>query len=669
VVFAISGVQSLVLLIKNILIVSVFFLTACASTGPRLSDIENDVRVNESIPIVNKGATPEFAFYFDDQDRVDHLCFGDSCVTKANEDHFSIDVTKNGFVSPVSYKGRVVCGVGSLHGFLGVVASERDDTGMSPGFSFDNHSQLNADVCQSPKRFLDNRGFWIFSHNYMDWSDYGIVSVPGALILSFLTGGTNLLSSLGLYNTQYSQEQFDSYVRINGANSIISKIFYSNRPFANDGYVPIVHIERDDIEDSIDDAFSSLANKLEKQRYSKPIVGVVFVEKETKEYLSYIPLRPFRKSAKLDQSISMQAQMLIDDVLNPDNLMLQKEHLNAYIPKKVLKPRLPRKPDCKKGEYETKADFEDRCVEIVDDYLDTVRNLQLSYSENIKQRNEIIADLSEKYEEKIAGNVEFAQEINEEIPELLRLLYLANTEYRIKDLRFDAEEEYLYFTVYTPFWDFKKEARAEMDAIYAKRIKEDNNYKVLAEIELDDGLVSLGDIELVELKSDRNFDVEFTDLNYKPETVLANVSVGNIDIKSKAQDTFAPLVQNYEMLADLSSASISVDVKNRVNARPPEWFSECFSDRDTVHICERGANKANALDKALGTIAKRKGVSVESTTKSKMRKRNLTVDQEFSEESTVKSKYNFKDGDYSEAANDPLDGYWYISVACNICEK
>jgi len=272
-----------------------------------------------------------------------------------------------------------------------------------------------------------------------------------------------------------------------------------------------VRCVRDGAFDSL--VFSSLLDLLKKLRLDSNLLALITSENSQLEYFELNGKKYFWAknsfaeqlnliSKKIDYSKKPYEaiQKLTQELMNPRKPVDITSRIPAEIPKpiipnEILKPILPTMPVLVKGEFETKAMFEDRVVQTANERQSQINKIQEQYRQDVEARNQTIETLSAEYKEKVKErNQQLAllqkeydddilaiaqeQKMKKENPAeyidiFNKISFLAVMKsVDIKNASYDAETETMYVTVKATNADFEKKASFKVPLADAKEFKE-----------------------------------------------------------------------------------------------------------------------------------------------------------------------------------------------------
>ncbi len=193
-------------------------------------------------------------------------------------------------------------------------------------------------------------------------------------------------------------------------------------------------------------------------------------------------------------------QKLTQEFMNPRKPVDITSRIPAEIPKPTLpeeisKPILPTMPVLVKGEFETKAMFEERVIQTANKRQSQINQLQEQYRQEVEARNQTIETLSAEYKEKvkernqqlallqkeydddilaIAQEQKMKKENSSEYIDIFnKISFLAVMKsVEIKNASYDAETETMYVALRTTNAEYEKKVSFKVPLNEAKSFKE-----------------------------------------------------------------------------------------------------------------------------------------------------------------------------------------------------
>lgn len=643
-------------MIKTILIATLCFsilLSGCSSKLPssvsEIKDVKHEER-KKDIKITNGS---EYSVYIDKSDKVQFITNDNVKCNYYDEDKHSYDnifideevigISQNGY-TPFRSPDKVQCGIGSIAGWLvifGPLANERKKDIIYYS-KIRDYTALNKYQCRY--RYTKVQSMQILDR----------------FVVGLLTFMTPFITAGNMHLREFDEDSFIESINESNIESYRKELFSLINTYEIDGGFDIIYLEKGDIEDSLKDKYEDL--KKSKARKA----GVIFLDDNTNALIAIIVFDKYKDST-LMKSISLEIDELFINAALSNQDILTNEEVMGYIPAEISLPILPiiKKPI--KSEYQKLSDFNKKVQEAVSKREARIRELQRTYSLDVKERNTFIDNLAKGYklyvEQSAKNKNKLVEELKINIPLLAKIMFLENISgYSADEFEYDPEEEKLYFTIFSNKGGFSQKAVAIVLPDTAKEIKENHNFKISPFIVYEDNLLQLKGFEIIETESNDNFKVSYTDVNFKPEVVSIAVIGKKEIINKELSNKFAKYKQIDSPIVDTSKKEIwYVDIANRVNAQIPTWFT---SPDNNNHIISYGEGntlteaKSNARDE-LARIVK---VHIDSSYKSVDIVNEFASSTEIEQRSTQTSSVDLDSSDYKLIKQDSVDGRWYVAL-------
>lgn len=623
--------------------------SACSSKNSTITKIENDKKAKIAQQInITSNEKNLYKIYIDEEDKLKFICStSNKCFYYNKELHSSIDglpeeeifyINKKGYESRIpKYLQNKQCGFGSYFGFWAILDLTDENIGF---FDF---SKKNNYICNS--KFSEVDSYDTFKRILSSIPTFGT---------SFFTAGTR-------HTRKFDSLAFSQSLSKSKVEFFRKELINTARKYKLDGGFDIIYLEKGDIDDSLDDKYDELLESKTKN------AGVIFLDEDTNEFLSMIIFDKY-KNTHLIKSISLQINELIADLNKNNHIHLKDKDIKPYIPKEISLPKLPKIPVLKKSEFEKKSEFNKRVEEAVRLREEQIRKIQRQYNLDVFERNAYIDNLQKGFEYylkyKSLEQDEWTEEIKENIDLLSKVLLLENiSSYKAKDFNYDAEQEKLYFTIYSLTRDFTQKVFAKMDPKNAKSIKQTKSYKILPDIDFKNGYLILNSFEIIDTKNNDGFEVKYTNLNYKPDNIKISIINKNENISPKLSATFKQYKQKNKKIKDNVTIGYE-DVVSRMNARVPRWF---IQQNDTDKIIGYGEDPSLtiATANARKELAYMIKVTINTILENKKEKTQFKSFSQVKQESKQSSNVELSSGDYKIFKKEKLDGRWYVALEFN----
>ncbi|MDD2699366.1 MAG: caspase family protein [Arcobacteraceae bacterium] len=280
-------------------------------------------------------------------------------------------------------------------------------------------------------------------------------------------------------------------------------------------------------------------------------------------------------------------QKLTQEFMNPRKPVditsrIPKEIVKPTLPKEITKPILPTMPVLVKGEFETKAMFEERVVQTANERQFQINKIQEQYRQDVEARNQTIETLSAEYKEKVKErNQQLAllqkeydddilaiaqeQKMKKENPAeyidiFNKISFLAVMKsVDIKNASYDAETETMYVTVKATNADFEKKASFKVPLADAKEFKENlDKQKIEMAFDYKNSGFVLNNIAIqnnMSTTEPKTYVATLTTSDFKPETVKVALKDTKVDFKAPQGVKLA--LQNEEFKLSLQNPNLT----------------------------------------------------------------------------------------------------------------
>ena len=627
---------SIILSIVGILI------SGCASTNKNILEIQkhkqNEIKKQIKISKNKSG----YKAYIDRNNNLKFICMSNKCNYFSKKKHSYYYQTpeeeivifnSQGYYPPISPNIRNIdCGTGSMLGWASFVLKS---------YRIHNYSKDHPKACYS--RFTKADSYAI-SERFV----WGLAT----FMTSFITAWT-------LHTIKFDKEEFINAIYESNLETFRQKLINIDSIYHHINGIDVIYLEEGDIKDSLEDKYKLLLT--DKSLKS----GIIFLEKDTKRLLA-IDIFDKYKNKTLLESISLQINDILNNIAKNNQYVLKYKDILPYIPPKVKLPTIPPAKKIVKDEFETKAEFHKRVIELVRKREEKIRELQRQYSLAVFERNEYINNLQEAYKKYIEKEAEeknkLLKEIKNNIPLLSKVLFLENISgYDANNFKYDAEEQKLYFTIYSNRNNFKQNVVSNIPAKIAKRIKLKHSFKIIPQISAEDNKLILKGFKILEISSNNMYEVAYTNKNYKPEMITLRIEGMKESIKKEISTYFKKFKQTDMPIVDTSKKEIwYIDVVNTINAKIPKWFSQPVQNKIIGY--GEGKTLEEATANARKELAYMIKVKINSKFESVKQLNNFKSFNEVKESIKQATNIQLNADDYSIYRQEKIDGIWYVGL-------
>jgi len=616
-------------------------ISGCASTNENILAIQKHKQneIKKQIKISYDGG---YEAYIDKDNNLKFICMSNKCNYYSYKKHSYFYKTpeeeiilfnSQGYYPPISPNTKdVKCGTGSIWGWLAIFS-------IKP-FGIRNYSKFHPRICYSRFTKIDS------------------TLIPARVFWGFFTFMTPLITGGTLHTRKFDKEEFINAIYESNLETFRQKLINIGYRYNING-IDVIYLEEGDIEDSLENKYESLLT--DKSLKS----GVIFLDKDTKRLLT-IDIFDKYKNKTLLESISLQINDILNNIAKNNQYILKYEDILPYIPPKVKLPVIPPAKKIVKDEFETKAEFQKRVLELVRKREEKIRQLQREYSLAVFERNEYIKNLQKAYEKYLENEIKkknkLLKEIKENIPLLTKVLFLENISgYNANNFRYDAETQKLYFTIYSNRNNFKQNVVSTIPPNIAKKIKLQHSFKIIPDISAKNNKLILKGFKILEPQSNNIYQVYYTNKNYTPEMITLRIKGMKESIKKEISTYFKKFKQKDMPIVDTSKKEIwYIDVVNTINAKIPKWFSHPEQDKII------GYGEGKTLEEAMANARKELAYMIKVKIHSKFESvKQISDFKSFNEvKESIKQATDIKlnADDYTIYRQEKIDGIWYVGL-------
>jgi len=589
--------------------------------------------------ILSSGTT--LKAYIDDDKHLTFLCANESqCHYKVKNFGKEIDafwVNEKGYYPAYPLEpstSGVKCGVGSLWGWLAIFAV--------PPFDIENYSSKHPYLCSTDFTTLDST---------LLGNRFGI---------GLLTFGTPFLTGGNLHTVKFDKEDFIDAIDTSHIETFKKQLLHDINAYDVQAGIDVIYLEQNDVEESLEDAYERVVSE-------KSIKdGVLFLKESTSAFVALDIFKKYDKVTLLE-SIGLQVEDILNQVAQNNTNILHYDEVLKYIPQEVEVPQLPPVPKLIKSEFETKAEFEQQLQDAVKKREQEILRLQQEYSRKIFERNSYIDVLQQSYKQYIENTThqkeEFVKELQKNVSLLTKVLFIENISgYEGEEFHYDAENQRLYFYIVSKKHGFHQKVFIHVDAQTAKKIKLQKSYALEPLLHLQKMTLVLDGFELVELDSQKNYKVVYTNVNYKPQKMTLHIRTQKETIDKEINKYFKQYKQQDKPIIDVTKKEIwYIDIIKSVNAKIPQWFAHPNYTKGTVGYGD-GETLEEAKVNARKDLAMSIATNVHVTMQLNEKSDSFQTFKEFKTSSKQSSDVNLSGYDYKVYKQEKVDGRWYVAL-------
>jgi len=566
-----------------------------------------------------------------DSSRCNYYSYDKHSYESGTPDEEFILINRDGYYPPIppSMNGEQ-CGTGSLFGWLA----------LFPPFDIKNYSKKSPKFCYSKFTQID-------STQLVERFGFGLVT----FMTPFVSGGT-------MHTNKFDKQEFINSIYISNLETFRLQLLNMTSIYNVDGGIDTIYLKQGDIYDNLEDKY----NLLLKDKSLKD--GILFMEKNTNRMLALDIFNKYQNKNVL-VSVSREIEDILNNISKNNQYTLKYEDILRYIPEKIALPVIPKAEKLIKDEFETKKHFNKRVLAAVKLREYKIRNLQRQYSLDVFERNTYINNLQKSYkhyiELKSQEKNKILYEIQEHLPLLSKVLFMENISgYEAHNFKYNAEEEKLYFTIYSRQKKFKQDVVSVIPAKIAKKIKKEQSFKIIPQIESSQNKIILKGFKILETESNNLYKINYTNVNFKPESITLRVTGMKETIKQKASHYFQKFKQKNEPIVDTSKKEIwYIDIVKGMNARIPKWFIHPSSNGLIIGYGE-GKTLAEAKLSARAELAFMKKVTINSDLEKTNEVNNFQMFHDFKESTRQTTNIKLETNEYRLYKQEKMDGIWYV---------
>lgn len=621
--------------------ISILLFIACSSKD-NVSIPQNIEQIEEKksslrkykVKINNENNENFFKIYLSKDNEIKYICISNDC-TYANENLDVILMYKDSFYPdfPININ-NVQCGVGSMSGIF-ILSSNID---------IQNYTKENEKLCK-------NRFTKLSSSQIFDRIATGIVTL-----------GTSILTSGNMHTIRFDDKSFKETIVDSNLDYYQEKLFDTlDTKNLKTGF-DLLYLDSSNIEDILNDYYVNLI----KSNYSRD--GLIIIDKNSKQILSIISFKEY-SSKDIIKNISLQVDSILSNLsLKEEDFLIKEKDVLRWIPKEIIRPKIPDLPVLVKDEFETKEEFNQRVLERVKQREDEIKSLQKEYSLNILKRNEFILTLENSYNKYLQNsynkNSELKNKLNENIETFVKILFVQNLNgIYAKDFKYDAEKQRLYFVIYSKNQTLNNNVFASVPSIVAKNIKNADSFYIEPVLNYKKGFISLLGFNIIETEDEKKFKTIYSNINFMP--ISQKVVIQGYDEKIKDivnSKKFIQYKQYSSSIVDDKKEFWYIDLVDTLNARVPKWFSKPQNSSSIISYASASSYEEAKL-KALNDLAITKEAKISSVIKAQIEFDSRLKDySNLNKNIMVETEIIFKENDYKILNQEKIDGVWYISL-------
>lgn len=349
------------------------------------------------------------------------------------------------------------------------------------------------------------------------------------------------------------------------------------------------------------------------------------------------------------------------------NIALNNKTILSLIPPKIPEPVIPPPKKLIKSEFEKQSEFEARVRQAAIDRESMIKEMQIDYDKKVATRNRFVADLEERYKKEAdkqkARRESLIALMNDNIEDLSKLLFVRYMNgFKATDMRYDAENEKLYFTLISKNENYKNSVVADIPPENAKHIKERGEYLITPKLDYSKGVLYIEGFNIKDGKSGSNYAINYTNKSYEPTQMAVSIANENEYIAANEQINFNEYKQTPTDLIAYDKKEVwSIDVVSRADAAVPKWFEKLQTSSERLYGFGMGGSLEEAYDVARANLIRnmQSDISVTSSLKHESTSSSQLY-TEYDKKIEVSANTELNKEQYREYKKEKFDGMWYV---------
>jgi len=498
------------------------------------------------------------------------------------------------------------------------------------------HRHQNSEACNT--RFA--------STNYLVSGLVGATVAVSTLGLSLLTNGN-------MHFAWFDRDEFREAVVETNLDNLRYDFINLIAPEKKGFIYEVVYIDSYDIDSDDSD---------EKREYD----GVIFIDGASETVYGFYDYSDIN-SSNYSKTINEIVNSLYTSIAKDKNTALNNKTILSLIPPKVPEPIIPPPKKLIKSEFEKQSEFEARVRQAAMDRESMIKELQKDYDKKVEARNRFVVELEEKYRKELEIQKERKESLiakmNDNMEHLSKFLFVRYMgEFRATDMRYDAENEKLYFTLLSKNGNYKNSVVADIPPENAKQIKEKESYLITPKLEYSNGVLYIEGFNIKEDESGNNYAINYTNKSYEPTQMALSIAKENEYIAANEQINFNDYRQTPTDLIAYDKKEVwSIDVVSRADAAVPKWFEKLQTSSERLYGFGMGGSLEEAYDVARANLIRNRqsDISVTSTLKHESTS-GSQLHTEYDKKIEVSANTELNKEQYREYKKEKFDGVWYV---------
>ena len=416
-------------------------------------------------------------------------------------------------------------------------------------------------------------------------------------VVGFFSGGMSLIGLGYIHFLSFSPKKFKTAILQSGLNNFKNKLNINNNDLL------VVH------------KVENIEQKIELSRVNHLNTSGIILMDNDNNMLGVVKFNDLKQKNIFDAT-AILSQRLANIYLSPKS----QKNIKILIPPKIPKPILPDVPKLIKGEFETKAMFNNRVRQAMLQREEQIRKLQLDFRQKVEERNQKVEELKRLHQNDL-NQIEAEQKAKKEniqkyMPYFtsIAMRYLVGN-LALKNLRYDAENQLMYADLYGSNQNYHKKVYLKVPLDKARAFKSKKYYSPIVTYKYSQNKLTLNEIKV------DNYYAKLAQTDYKPQKIEVKLKDKKIDThyaqndlslqNPNLKDKYTVIGLSYTEDADRMIANFQDDLPNlisktiKVPKDSTKWLFvigvEKYDNTDNVPFSKRSAETfVKVAQKSLG---------------------------------------------------------------------
>lgn len=617
---------------RTLLLLIILFFSGCFQQ-PQIKKIK-ELKEKKILKNIKYSSLKKYkADIYKDTDNLKYICMNRGNCKDYFDDTEPIFFDKKGYSSRVPHTAKnILCGYGSLTGWLGLLGVQVKAP-FQPGFV--NYTKMHKYLCNSKFTTIDG------------------YALGTKFIIGALTFMTPFVTGVGVYTKKFDEDKFKEAIFNSKLYAFKNNLINIANRYNISGGFDVIYLN-DNFEDVLKEKYNSLFSDNSKKS------GVVLIYRKTDSY-SIIPFKRYKEDSL--NKISLEIKDILKD-FSKNNYSIKYEDIERLIPPKIQKPIFPPMQKLVKSEFETKKEFNQRVKKALEQRNKIIKKLKEDYYLAVYKRNLYIDTLKNAYEKYLQEEFEYNKNIiniiKQNIPMLSKYLAMEQFVYNAKKFSYDAENERLYFILYSKN-GFNEKAYVKISPDDAKNVKLFKRYKIIPSFNFKNNNLFLNSFKIFSIKTKKLYNINFTNNLFKPNKIFVKIITHNEKLKQVLSHEFSRYKQKPIQLKDDVNIMFIQNINYNSNHKVPKWFiNNIPQDKLIAYGC--GKTYEEAISNARDELAKMIEIKIQVEYNSNIKFKNFKTLKEINEQTKQFSNVKLTKQDYKIYKQTKLDGLWYVGL-------